>query len=83
MQANSRNALDQKSQMFLISGHDMTVLNVMRALGFDDPLKPDIGASLLFELHAGPPGLGDSTDYVKVHEPNPSSLFLSEQLLYF
>lgn len=66
MVANHKHTLDHKHEVFLIAGHDMTVLNVMRALGFDETTKPDIGASVIVELHAGPPGLGESTDFVKV-----------------
>lgn len=71
MQDNSRNNLVQKSEFFLILAHDITVINVMRSLGFNDAPKPELGASLLFELHAGPPGLGD--DFVKIFYMNSSS----------
>ncbi|XP_034253890.1 testicular acid phosphatase homolog isoform X2 [Thrips palmi] len=73
MVENHKHSLDQKHEVFLIAGHDMTVLNVMRALGFDETSKPDIGAAILIELHAGPPGLGESTDFVKLFYMNSSS----------
>lgn len=68
---NKNNALKWQPQVFLISAHDVNVINIMRALGFDDAPKPEIGASLLFELHAGPSG--DATDYVKLFYMNSSS----------
>lgn len=64
MAENNRNNLVQKKEVFLIAAHDITLINVLRSLGFDGGLKPEIGASLLFELHAGPPGFGD--DFVQV-----------------
>lgn len=70
---NNHNQAEQKPQVFLIAGHDTTVINVMRSLGFNDAPKPEIGAALLFELHAGPSGLGESTDYVKIFYMNSSS----------
>lgn len=73
MVQNHKHSLDQKHEVFLIAGHDMTVLNVMRALGFDDTNKPDIGASVILELHAGSPGFGENTDFVKLFYMNSSS----------
>lgn len=45
----SNNLKDKK--MFIYSAHDITLVNVWRALGFTEILKPEYGASLLFELH--------------------------------
>lgn len=61
-------SLTSKPQVYLISGHDMTLINVMRTLGLYDLMKPDIGATLLLELHAGPPGFGEGADFVKVYK---------------
>ncbi|XP_059491022.1 uncharacterized protein LOC132205771 [Neocloeon triangulifer] len=39
-------------KLFMVSGHDLTLVNLLRALGFtDDPWKPNFSASLLVELH--------------------------------
>lgn len=38
-------------KMVLYSGHDITIVNVLQALGFEGLLKPGFGASLVFELH--------------------------------
>jgi lysosomal acid phosphatase len=38
-------------KVVLYSAHDVTIVNVWRALGFTDLIKPDYGASLVFELH--------------------------------
>ena len=36
---------------FLYSGHDLTLVSLMRILAFEDLLKPKFGSSLIFELH--------------------------------
>lgn len=33
------------------AGHDLTIVHVMRALNLLDTLKPELGASLVFELY--------------------------------
>lgn len=38
-------------KLFLFSGHDITIVTVMRTLGFENLLKPGFGASLTLELH--------------------------------
>lgn len=38
-------------KLFLFSGHDITIVNIMRTLGFENLLKPGFGASLTLELH--------------------------------
>lgn len=38
-------------KLFLFSGHDLTIVNVMRTLGFEELIKPGFGASLTLELH--------------------------------
>lgn len=47
------NSLKPDRSMFLYSGHDVTLVNVMRALRIIDQTsgKPDYGATLAFELH--------------------------------
>jgi hypothetical protein len=41
-----------KQKLFVVSGHDLTLINLLRTLGFTDtPWKPDFSATLLFELH--------------------------------
>lgn len=38
-------------KLFMYSGHDLTIVSVLRALGVQELIKPDNGAALLFELH--------------------------------
>ncbi|XP_057333865.1 lysosomal acid phosphatase-like isoform X2 [Microplitis mediator] len=46
----SRNGHD-KIKLYLYSAHDITLVNVLRAMGFTNELfKPDYGAALIFEL---------------------------------
>lgn len=42
----------KENKMFIYSAHDVTLVNVWRTLGFAEMLKPEYGASLLFELHS-------------------------------
>ncbi|CAG4963629.1 unnamed protein product [Parnassius apollo] len=37
--------------LYLYSGHDVNVVALWRALGFEELLDPDYGASLVLELH--------------------------------
>ncbi|XP_025830640.1 venom acid phosphatase Acph-1-like [Agrilus planipennis] len=39
------------NKLILFSGHDLTVVNVMRSLGLDELLKPEFAATIIFELH--------------------------------
>lgn len=49
--------------MFLYSAHDITIVNIWRALSFREYFIPEYGAALVFELHE----LSNSTDFeVKV-----------------
>lgn len=42
---------DSKRSYFY-SAHDITIVNVLRTMGFTNELfKPDYGATLIFELH--------------------------------
>lgn len=43
--------LKPNRKLFLYSGHDLTVVSLMRVLGFDDLLKPEFGASIFIEHH--------------------------------
>lgn len=37
---------------YFYSAHDITIVNVLRTMGFTNELfKPDYGATLIFELH--------------------------------
>jgi len=51
MEDKRNNLLKPDRKMVLYSAHDLTIVNVWRALGFTDLIKPDYGASLVFELH--------------------------------
>nr|CAD7461155.1 unnamed protein product [Timema tahoe] len=44
-------ALAANQKLFLYSAHDLTIVNVWRALGMTEMLKPESGAALIFELH--------------------------------
>lgn len=50
------NQLKPNRKVFIYSGHDVTLVNVMRALNIIDQTsrKPDYAAALLFELHHNP-----------------------------
>lgn len=41
-----------KQKMFLYSGHDISLTNVLRALGFVEDFKPEYGAALILEGHS-------------------------------
>lgn len=47
------NQLDSDRSMYIYSAHDVTLVNVMRALNITDQTsrKPHYGATLAFELH--------------------------------
>lgn len=51
MSNKSQNNLKPDLDLVLYSAHDLTIVSIMRTLGFDELLKPDYGASLIFELH--------------------------------
>lgn len=43
---------DSKRKSYFYSAHDITIVNVLRTMGFTNELfKPDYGATLIFELH--------------------------------
>lgn len=43
---------------YFYSAHDITIVNVLRTMGFtNELLKPDYGATLLFELHIADNGV--------------------------
>lgn len=46
-----QNDLNNKRKLFLYSGHDVTIVHVLRTLGVEGFLKPYFAASLIFELH--------------------------------
>lgn len=45
-----------KRRLFIYSGHDVTLINTMRALDIvsQTSRKPDYGSALYFELHQNP-----------------------------
>jgi hypothetical protein len=51
MEQKQYGLLKPDRKMMLYSAHDVTIVNVWRALGFTDLIKPEYGASLFFELH--------------------------------
>lgn len=46
-----QNDSHNRRKLFLYSGHDVTIVHVLRTLGLDGFLKPFFGASLIFELY--------------------------------
>jgi len=49
---DTKQAGSSKLKLFVVSGHDLTLINLLRTLGFTDTAwKPDFSASLLIELH--------------------------------
>lgn len=51
-----RSDLKNKRKLFLYSGHDVTIVHVLRTLGVEGFLKPYFAASLIFELHSNTSG---------------------------
>ncbi|KAK9877477.1 hypothetical protein WA026_018586 [Henosepilachna vigintioctopunctata] len=53
------NNMKQKSsigivpKLLIYSGHDLTLVNILRALGFSEQIKPSFGAYIIFELLNG------------------------------
>lgn len=60
--------LDPARRLFIYSGHDVTLVNVMRALNISSQTsnKPDFASALHFELHHNPI---DNDSEVKVIQP--------------
>jgi lysosomal acid phosphatase len=56
MEDKGSGSLKPDRKMVVYSAHDLTIVNVWRALGFTDLIKPDYGASLVFELHTARSG---------------------------
>ncbi|KAL3289473.1 hypothetical protein HHI36_022896 [Cryptolaemus montrouzieri] len=50
---NMEDILDNKNspRFFFYSGHDLTLVNILRTLGFTNEMKPNFAAYLIFELH--------------------------------
>lgn len=48
---NHESKESDKKKLFLYSGHDITLVSLMSAFGFDDLLKPGFGAAFNIELH--------------------------------
>lgn len=49
MKKSSKN--DEVPSVNMYSGHDLTIVHVLRALNLIDTLKPDFGASVIIEFH--------------------------------
>ncbi|KAG6455567.1 lysosomal acid phosphatase-like [Manduca sexta] len=43
--------LDSQRSLYIYSGHDVTVVALWRALGYNELLEPEYGASIVLELH--------------------------------
>lgn len=42
---------EDETKIYLYSGHDISIVHILRALNLTDTIKPDFGASIAFELH--------------------------------
>lgn len=63
MKKKKNGELKPNRKLFLYSAHDITIVNLWRALSFREYFIPDYGSSLVLELHE----LSNSTDFeVKV-----------------
>lgn len=51
MIAKKNGTLENNYKMLLFSGHDTTIAVVLHTLGYEKFIKPNFGASVLFELH--------------------------------
>lgn len=53
MTSKRSRTLTPNRSIFIYSGHDVTLVNLMRALGIIDQtaMKPDFGSALVLELH--------------------------------
>ncbi|XP_022921280.1 venom acid phosphatase Acph-1 [Onthophagus taurus] len=69
--------LSPNRKLFLYSGHDLTVVSLMRILGFNELIKPEFGASVIIEHHS----INDkdiikifykSNPYADLEEKNPN-----------
>lgn len=59
MDKKRRRELVPNRKLFLFSGHDITIVTIMRTLGFEKLLKPGFGASLTLELQKA-----NANDYI-------------------
>lgn len=53
MESKEANTLKPDRDLFIFSGHDVSLINIMRALNIttQTAVVPDFGAALYFELH--------------------------------
>lgn len=49
------------TKIYLYSGHDLTIVHVLRALNLTETIKPDFGASIAFELHTN-----QTSDFMRI-----------------
>lgn len=51
---NSFNNNQDTRRAYFYSAHDITLVNLLRTMGFtDEYFKPEYGSTLIFQLHAG------------------------------
>lgn len=62
------NQLDPGRKLFIYSGHDVTLVNVMRALNISSQTtnKPEFASALHFELHHNPT-IDDNSEVKVIH----------------
>lgn len=62
--------LKPDTKLFVYSAHDLTLVNILKALSFKEEFLPDYGATLIVELHNVP----ETVDF-EVKVSNNISLF--------
>lgn len=45
------NNLKPDYDLMIYSSHDLTIVSLWKTMGFEELLKPDYGATIVFELH--------------------------------
>ncbi|XP_065159474.1 prostatic acid phosphatase-like [Atheta coriaria] len=51
MEMKALQKLTPNRKMIMYSGHDLTIVTLMRVFGFPELIKPDFGATVIIELH--------------------------------
>ncbi|KAJ9586333.1 hypothetical protein L9F63_020041, partial [Diploptera punctata] len=76
MENKRTGSLKPDRKMVLYSAHDLTIVNVWRALGFTDLIKPEYGAALLFELHVTRSGTDHEVKMLYRNNTSTKNLFI-------
>lgn len=71
------NHMNVDRTLYVYSAHDVTVVSLWRALGFDELIAPDYGASIVLELHED---LENSNFFVKTFYRNNTKMEVPMEL---